>query len=75
MALPSRSSRDLVRDLGYERKGRSEREERGRGRGKEVGELALVGSLDRWIGKGGREGGGSAEEISTHSLTPLLFWW
>ena len=54
-----------MRDLGYERKGR-----RGREREREVGELALVGSLNRWIVE--REDGGSAEEISTHSL---LFWW
>ena len=65
MALSSRSSLDLVRDLGYERKGR-----KGREREREVGELALVGSLDRWIVE--REEGRSAEEISTHSL---LFWW
>ena len=54
-----------MRDLVYERKGR-----RGRDREREDGELAFVGSLDRWIVE--REDGGSAEEISTHSL---LFWW
>ena len=63
VALSSRSSRDLVRDLVYERKGR-----RGRDREREDGELALVGSLDRWI----VERGGRKRRRDFNALASLL---
>ena len=71
VALSSRSSRDLVRDLGYEGKAEEREGER------KVGELALVASLDRWIGEGG-EGGrrrGRRKRRRDFNALTLLFWW